>query len=915
MNTYVTVNENGQVLFHRFAWTADDMFTAQCLGFDVNPSSGYIISDISKTKRQAMLSFMKEVTPDFYYGNSEHRTNVMNAIKQWYAYHKNKYENNLFPRLKYTRNLYAHQNDTLISGITSQHNLFALDMGLGKAQCVDEPVMTPDGFVRIGDINVDDFVIGSDGNKTRVKGVYPQGLLDIYRVTFTDGSSTLCCSNHLWNVQTPVMKNRGQGYVTVKTSDLINDLTQSKSKNTKWYIPIVKPINIDKKEVLIDPYIIGCLIGDGGFSQRSVYISNVDGEIIDEFKKHFDLSRPYRCTYRIRVNKENNIIKLLGKYGLMGRKSEDKFIPQDYLINDIQTRLSILQGLLDTDGYVSKDGTVQYYTVSEYLMEDVKYIVQSLGGTCRITNKQGSYRHNGAKVRCKKVYTITINLPGFELFRLMRKKYRMRKVVKYKPSRGIVSIEFEKKCKAVCISVEAEDSLYVTRDMIVTHNTITTSSLSKMFNYGRTLIICPALVKWNWMRDMSGWGYNNMYWTIYDAKPSKTKRAFIERFVVVNFETIEKHFNSITADNIDHIIIDECHYIKNHKSGRYKNVEKVVRKFPNARVTLLSGTPFTNRINDMFAYLKLCNHPLGGNYKEFLDRYTDYSQGSRGTKIRGSKNIEELKLRISNFMIRKKTEECIDLPPLLINNYYFDLEDEEFRRQYDEILGDIVAQEEERDQLEGNEKRQKTIAMNGNLTKLNRLVTMTKIKDAIKLIDSINEEGRKAIVFSGFTGPLDLLLKHYGRKAVKIDGSVDSHKRDLIVEEFKNNEEVTVFLGNNKAAGVGINLVNASDVILLNLPWTPDDIEQPFKRAHRIGQNRTVNVYILLAMQTVDEYIYNLITEKAGDINKLIDNEDTKGVIKYDSIPGDLFRELIDNYRSRHNMAVKPKEKGNLIRV
>jgi SNF2 family DNA or RNA helicase len=577
IHTHVTVTAHGQVVFHRYAWTADDMFTAECLGFEVDPSSGNITADIAKTKRQALLAWMKEVVYDFWHQKSDHQKLVMQTIKQWYAYYRSIYTNNYYPRLKYSRTLYDHQNDTIISGLGTQHNLFALDMGLGK--------------------------------------------------------------------------------------------------------------------------------------------------------------------------------------------------------------------------------------------------------------------------------------------------------------------------------------------------TITTSSLSKMMNYGRTIIVCPALVKWNWMRDMSGWGYNNMYWSIYDAKPSKTKRAFIERFVVVNFETIEKHFNTITADSCEHIIIDECHYIKNHKSGRYKNVERLVKKYPNARVTLLSGTPFTNRINDMFAYLKLCGHPLGRDYKAFLDRYTDYSQGSRGMKIRGSKNIDELKLRISNFMIRKKTEECIDLPPLLINNYYFSLDDDDFRKQYDEILGDIVAQEEEREQLDGQEKRQKTIAMNGNLTKLNRLVTMTKIKDAIKLIDSINEEGRKAIVFSGFTGPLDMLLKHYGRKAVKIDGSVDSHKRDLIVEQFKNDEEVMVFLGNNKAAGVGINLVNASDVILLNLPWTPDDIEQPFKRAHRIGQNRTVNVYILLAMQTVDEYIYNLITDKAGDINKLIDDDNTKGVIRYDSIPGDLFKALIDEYRSSHGMAIKERGKGNLIQV
>lgn len=421
--------------------------------------------------------------------------------------------------------------------------------------------------------------------------------------------------------------------------------------------------------------------------------------------------------------------------------------------------------------------------------------------------------------------------------------------------------------------------------------TITSASLSKMLGVSRTIIICPSLVKWNWFRNMTeDWGYSPLYWSIYDRKPAQSIKAFRERFVVINYEMIDKFFDDITRDECGHIIIDECHYIKNPSTRRSKSVRRLVNHYSGARVTLLSGTPITNRINDLFGYLKVCNHPLGNNYKKFKERYCQMASTRGGSKVMGSKNVPELRDRIKNFMIRKKTEECVDLPALIINKYYIDTDD--VKKKYEEELENLYQNKLTFDQMvDEREKAQMRTKMKANLHTLNRLVATAKIDAISDLIDRLWEQGRKVIVFAGYKDALSGLETIYGERCVKIDGSVSSHKRDGLITRFKEDPKCHVFLGNFKAAGVGINLVNARDVIFMNFPFTPDDLEQPYKRAHRIGQTENVQVYYTIGKDTIDENIFEIIQDKTQDINEMIDN-DKKGVIHYDSIPNKVFRDL-----------------------
>jgi SWI/SNF-related matrix-associated actin-dependent regulator 1 of chromatin subfamily A len=435
--------------------------------------------------------------------------------------------------------------------------------------------------------------------------------------------------------------------------------------------------------------------------------------------------------------------------------------------------------------------------------------------------------------------------------------------------------------------------------------TLTSATVSKLSNIRRTIIVCPALVKWNWFEDMTrDWNFNPLYWTILDAKKSKCMPALQERFLVINYEMIEKHWGKLVKSQCGHIILDEAHMIKNHKTKRWGSVKKLVDHFSDARVTLMSGTPITNRVIDLFAYFKLVGHPLGNNFSKFKIDYARTSKPFGGGKILGTKNMDDLKLKMSNFLIRKKTEECIDLPDLNVQKYYFDVGD--LDGEYEEVLEEIFLTKEKYDSAEGKEKAKLKIAIDGNIHTLNRITSVAKAKGIAEMVRANWEIGRKTVVFAGYRDALRALEVMFEGNCVKIDGTVDSHKRQSLVNKFKDDDECFLFLGNFKAAGVGINLVNARDVVYMNFPFTHDDMEQPFKRLHRIGQKVSVNVYLTYGRGTIDEHIFTIVAPKSKDISNILD-EGKEGVVHYDSLSDTLIDKLIEDYKTMKGIPIEKK--------
>jgi len=361
----------------------------------------------------------------------------------------------------------------------------------GRAQPTDTPVMTPTGFRPLGSLRVGDLVVGSDGRPTPVLGVYPQGVKPVYRVTTQDGASTLACGEHLWTVTTASDRRRGKNR-TLQTQDMIGKLRAAGAR--RYELPMVRPVEMESRDVPMDPYALGLLLGDGcittattpGFATADLELVQALDDALPEIsvrhKAGYDyvLSHPAGGRGGLRVT--NPVTEVLRDLGLAGTRSATKFVPTLYLNNSIDVRTALLQGLLDSDGgpvrQAGRTTRVQYSTTSARLRDDVTFLVRSLGGTVYGRTRRAAGRKPGrAKGRDVgyrfDAYCLDIRLPaGLQPFRLERKRQAYDATGGGRPMRFIDSIEPAGERETLCIQVAAQDSLYVTDDFIVTHNTL-----------------------------------------------------------------------------------------------------------------------------------------------------------------------------------------------------------------------------------------------------------------------------------------------------------------------------------------------------------------------------------------------------------------------------------------------------------
>jgi phosphate starvation-inducible PhoH-like protein len=362
----------------------------------------------------------------------------------------------------------------------------------GRAQPLSAKVLTPDGWRPIGELTVGDLVVGSNGLPTPVLGVFPQGRKPIYRVTTQDGASTLCCGEHLWTVRTPDDRSHGRPSRVLETQDMIGNLRRGHVH--RFELPLVDPVEFPSQDVPIDPYALGLLLGDGCLTTTTTpAFSSADKELVlalEAALPGIELTRKTDVDYVLRhvnggrggVIVANPVTVALRELGLAGTRSNTKFVPDRYRMNSRAARLALLQGLFDSDGgpVLQRGRTcrVQYTTCSERLRDDVVFLVRSLGGVaywCRraaLGRKPGLARGRAVEHR-HDAFVLDIRLPaGIEPFRLARKQARYSASGGGRPMRFVDRIEPEGEAETVCIQVAAADSLYVTDDLIVTHNTL-----------------------------------------------------------------------------------------------------------------------------------------------------------------------------------------------------------------------------------------------------------------------------------------------------------------------------------------------------------------------------------------------------------------------------------------------------------
>jgi phosphate starvation-inducible PhoH-like protein len=363
----------------------------------------------------------------------------------------------------------------------------------GRAQPVFTKVLTPNGFRPIGELRIGESVIGSDGRPTEVLGVYPQGFKEIYRVCTQDGSSTLASGDHLWSVYTRKDRSSGKPPRVLQTKEMIGNLRAAHYH--RYELPLLSaPVCFAPRAVPLDAYALGLLLGDGCVTcSTTPSFATTDPELAESLGKlipGIEVRRKSDVDYLLNritrpgevITIENPVTGAMRRLGLAGTRSNTKFIPTDYLFNTPDVRLSVLQGLLDSDGGpVTRQGRtcrIEFVTVSDRLRDDVILLVQSLGGVVYQRTRVAAGRKPGP-ARGREVHhrsdahVLGIRLPeGVVPFRLARKAAKYDATGGGRPMRFIDRIEPAGTEEAVCIQVAAADSLYVTEDFLLTHNTL-----------------------------------------------------------------------------------------------------------------------------------------------------------------------------------------------------------------------------------------------------------------------------------------------------------------------------------------------------------------------------------------------------------------------------------------------------------
>ena len=416
----------------------------------------------------------------------------------------------------------------------------------------------------------------------------------------------------------------------------------------------------------------------------------------------------------------------------------------------------------------------------------------------------------------------------------------------------------------------------------------TTSTIIAALETGakKILIICPASLKINWEREIANYTDRSVY--IAEGKKYSTESDF----VIVNYDILknfhdpkEKDSSLLSQSNFELVILDEAHMVSNAQAQRTKIINNFVKTIK--RVWLLTGTPMTSRPINYYNLLSIIESPVAQNWMAYAIRYCQGYQFNAGKRkvwnVTGSSNLEELKDRTSKQILRRLKEEVLDLPDKIITPVYLRLKSKE----YEDLMGEYYDWFEKKT----DESSSLTVQFS-KLMKVRKVIANEKAKQTIEFAENILEQGKKVIIFTNFTDTLQTIYQHFGKQAVYLDGSCNKVQRQYAVDQFQDNEKIKVFVGNLKAAGVGLTLTSAEAVIMNDLSFVPAEHSQAEDRAYRYGQKNNVLVYYPLFENTIEGSIYDILNHKKKIIGTVMGDDVSENV-------GDVVEEILNLINKR----------------
>jgi len=392
------------------------------------------------------------------------------------------------------------------------------------------------------------------------------------------------------------------------------------------------------------------------------------------------------------------------------------------------------------------------------------------------------------------------------------------------------------------------------------------------------IIVCPASLKWVW-KSFIHRVLKTRCEVLHGVAPPKTGLIGKHSFLIINYEILQYWTNHLKKLKPKILIIDECHYIKNYKAKRTQAVRKL-KKIPY--IIAISGTPLTNRPAELWITLHLLRPDIFKHKLPFLIKYCNRKWTPWGWDNSGASHLKELHKKLkSTMMIRRLKKDVLkELPDKTRHIIPLEIK----RKEYNEAVDNFIRWLSKKSISKA--KRAEKAKWLVKIGYLKRLAAELKMKSILSWIDDfLEEDSGKLVLFCIHKNIIKILHDKYKRISVVVDGNITGMNRKKAIRNFQKNKRIKIFIGNIRVAGVGITLTAAGSLAFVEMDWVPGNHTQAEDRIHRIGQKNAVNIYYLIAKDTIEEHLCRLVRRKQKIVSSTLDgNKNFNGFNLFDEL-------------------------------
>ncbi len=418
----------------------------------------------------------------------------------------------------------------------------------------------------------------------------------------------------------------------------------------------------------------------------------------------------------------------------------------------------------------------------------------------------------------------------------------------------------------------------------------------------KILIVTPSSLCYNWEKEILKFAPSLSYHILAESKSKR--REFLnsdndKNIYITSYGLLREDIEIISNINFEVCIIDEAQSIKNSNVG----ITKAVKRVNSVTNIALTGTPIENSLMELWSIFDFLMPGFFGSESNFHGKYN-----VKSFEDDDKEKLRLLNKQISPFILRRKKSDVLkELPSKIDNNIYIDLKDEQ-KKLYAKLVEETKKEMDEIVASEGFSKarfkilellmRLRQVCIDPSIIYDNYDGGSAKIEEAVRVVKEVIGNGHKILLFSSFRTALGIMEREFNKEGISyylIDGSVNSKKRMELVTNF-NEDDTNVFLIMLKSGGTGLNLTSADVVIHLDLWWNPQVENQATDRAHRIGQENTVEVIRLVTRGTIEERILELQEKK-----KMLSDSVIEGENRDQNIIGKLSEDDIKHLLSSNN--------------